>query len=81
MARDIWVDFNQIDEDRTTTTLLRFARRASDVDVGATLVAGDDDGNQCQAKVVEIFPDGVVKLSLDMGTFRTVECEDLATAS
>lgn len=68
--RDIWVEFNSIDEDRTATTLLRFAHDPSAVVEGASLLAGDDEGNVCRARVVEVRDNRFVKLALDLDTFE-----------
>jgi hypothetical protein len=79
MIRDIWVDFNSIEEDRTATTLLQHARDPGSLAIGVPVIAGDDEGNFCDAKVVDIKPNGTVKLSLNTDTFRSSEeCESAA---
>lgn len=72
MHRDIWVDFNDVDSDRTAITLLRFATNQDDIEVGRQVTAGDDEGNRCRATVVD-RQGGIVKLALDLSTFETPE--------
>lgn len=76
----LWVDFNDIDDQRRVSGLLKFAEDQSAVVVNARLQVGDDDGNVCMAQVLEIRPSGVVLLALEMDTFNTVEARCLATA-
>lgn len=79
MLVDIWVDFNDIEEGSRTCTLLKFADRASEVHMGATVRAIDDDGNTCLATVTNV--DGAsVELALDMSSFRSASKLGLATA-
>jgi hypothetical protein len=70
--RQLWVDFNDIDEEGRTTTLARFASPEVALSSGLRLPVGDDDGNICDADVIEISPDGVVTLALDLDSFRHV---------
>lgn len=65
MTPDIWVDFNEIDEDGVTTTLLEFVNSDAALEVGRELSAGDEDGNWCPARV-EAVNDHVVTLRLDL---------------
>jgi hypothetical protein len=76
--REIWVDFNAVDESGFVLTLTKFAEPDVDISPGSSVVAGDDDGNVCKAQVVDVNQDGVVKLSLGQGTFEPAD--DLAEA-
>jgi len=66
MNRDVWVDFNDISDDGEVCTLPKFAERS--LEVGEKVLAGDDEGNRCQATVVRVDRKLIV-LSLDMATF------------
>ena len=77
MNRDIWVDFNDISEDGQVSTLTKFAARS--LEVGEHVVAGDDEGNRCQATVVSADKKLTV-LALDMGTFADCHDKKLAHA-
>lgn len=68
--RQIWVDFNDIDEDGRARTLLKFAEPGVVPTVGDRLLAGDDEGNRCLAEVVEITSTSEVVLVLDLATFK-----------
>lgn len=68
--RQVWVDFNDVDDRGQTTTLARFAEPGVHLDLGLQVVAGDDDGNVCDARVVDMGRDGSVVLALDLGTFH-----------
>jgi hypothetical protein len=71
--RDIWIDFNSIDDQGVVTTLAEFAEPDVNLVVDSWLVAGDDEGNLCKARVVELTPDGVVKLAVDKRTFAPAD--------
>lgn len=64
--RDLWVDFNDVENDEVTT-LLSFAER--EIEVGATVVVGDDDETTCSA-VVTAIDGNVVSLRIDRTTLR-----------
>lgn len=68
--RQIWVDFNDIDEEGHARTLLKFAEPGVIPSVGQRLVAGDDEGNRCIGEVVDVTPKGEVALALDLATFK-----------
>jgi hypothetical protein len=71
--RDIWVDFNGLDGDTNWLfTHARFAEQHADLSLGARVIAGDNDGNVCEADVLEVDAKGVVRLCLDVGTFNNV---------
>lgn len=70
--RDLWIDFNDVDDAGSATTLAKFASRGVSLAVGQELTVGDDEGNRCRARVVDIAADGVVTVVVDPGTF-TVE--------
>jgi hypothetical protein len=79
-ARDIWVDFNGVRANNRVSTLATYAT-TPDLIVGATLIAGDDQGNRCEATVISVERSGIVVLALDQGTFQTVSSSgSLATA-
>ena len=67
--RDLWVDFNDVDDDSRTSSLLRFAAPGSAIEVGEHILIGDDEGNLCEADVVGISGE-VVELVLDANTFK-----------
>ena len=68
---EIWVDFNDVDEAGLVETLGRFAAPSADLRVGAPIVAGDHEGNRCDAVVWEVESGrDVVVLKLDLGSFR-----------
>jgi hypothetical protein len=69
-GRQIWVDFNDIDEDGRARTLLEFAEPGVVPGVGDRLLAGDDEGNRSVGEVVDITPTGEVVLALDLATFE-----------
>jgi hypothetical protein len=76
MDREIWVDFNDVDELERTTTLLKYAEGRVRVEPGAHLIAGDDEGNLCRAIVAAVHANGVVELVLEADTFSS--CEEFA---
>jgi hypothetical protein len=71
MERDVWVDFNSVDERGQVQTLQKFAESPGAVVVGAVIRAGDDDGNVCEARVLDVDRHGKVLLALNMGTFKS----------
>lgn len=79
MRADIWVDFNDIDSDCRTSTLLKFAASPETLQTGKRLVAGDDDGNLCQSEVVGV-EQGIVILALELDTFTSKSTPRLAVA-
>jgi hypothetical protein len=80
-TRDIWVDFNGVETDNRVSTLAAYATSVHDLAIGVTLIAGDDQGNLCEATVVSTDSSGIVVLALDPGTFRASSPNDiLATA-
>ncbi|MFE6649291.1 hypothetical protein ACFVJS_22180 [Nocardioides sp. NPDC057772] len=79
MKADVWVDFNDISAEGDVTTLAKFA--SDELEIGATIVAGDEDGNRCSARVIAIdHQTGLVHLALDMGTFCCGDDRQLANA-
>jgi len=80
VRRDIWVDFNDVDEHCHASALLRHSTPGTQITAGAWVIAGDDDGNLCRARVVDVQESGLVELALDMCTFQTVEAQTLASA-
>jgi hypothetical protein len=71
---DVWADFNDIDERGQLLTLVRFA--TGKLFAGQRVTAGDIEGNRCDASVVDIDSDGSVTLSMDLGSFRAIGCND-----
>lgn len=51
---DLWVDFNDVRQDGTVTTLRRFACHGYEPQVGDDIDVGDHDGNHSQATVTAI---------------------------
>ncbi len=72
MTRDVWVDFNSADGRGVVTTLRKFAEPGNDFTLGATVRAGDDDGNVCDARVLGA-DERTVLLGLNYGTFQSVD--------
>lgn len=68
--RDLWIDFNGVDNDFHASSLTEYASEGVEVAVGARLVVGDDQGNLCQATVVGVDKGGVVELVVDGNTFE-----------
>lgn len=69
---DIWVDFNDIEQDNRVFGAKRFAVPGTDFSVGTHHVVGDYEGNRCNGVIVEQTPNGVV-LQLDLATFTSPE--------
>jgi len=67
--RQLWVDFNEVDKRDHLTSLAEFAEKGVVLALGQTILVGDDDGNLCSALVTDLSDDGLVGLTLDMGTF------------
>ncbi len=59
---DVWVTFNDITPDGTTSALRRHATPGAPFPIGADVVAGDDEGHRCPARV--IAPAGVGRIHL-----------------
>ncbi len=64
--RDLWVDFNEVEDDQVTT-LLAFAENAAAVQQGRVVIVGDDDGTTCEGEVVAVTGE-FVRLHLRRGT-------------
>lgn len=78
---DLWVDFNDIQPDGTTTSLAGTARDRRLLIPETSLVVGDDDGNSCYARVVRVEKSGIVVLQLDMGAFKPSKEESALRAA
>jgi hypothetical protein len=76
--RDIWADFNDVDESGVARTLQRFAEPGIHVAPGVELLVGDAEGNLCKGRVIDITEKGVVSLELDLGTFDAEGVGELA---
>lgn len=71
LARDLWLDFNGVDDDWRAHSLLDFASEGSSFVVGSHIVVGDDEGNRCRAIVVSVdSSSGVVELTLEGESFE-----------
>lgn len=77
---DVWVEFNDIDQDGHTTTYSDLTRPGLALTVGMPVTAGDGEGSRCPATVVGITerttPDGTpepneITLRLDLTRFRS----------
>lgn len=77
--RDLWIDFNDIDDGDEVETLLSFARPGFVATVGESVIVGDDDGLTCKATVIAVGPSRV-RLRLDRGSLHTVPTSDAVTA-
>lgn len=68
---DCWVDFNDIQDGKTTVLPKHFAEHVPTVTVGDVVLAGDDEGCRCRAKVASLSEDEPhpITLELDMSTF------------
>lgn len=66
---DIWVDFNDLDDGSHATSWMDLAHRPDVIEPGRTVLAGDDEGNRCSARVVRVGDGGAVVLALDLGSF------------
>ncbi len=73
MERQIWVDFNEQDDQGRVITLRRFAEPGADLSLGARLFVEDHEGNRCWAHVEDVTARGVVTLVLETGTFQPGE--------
>lgn len=78
MNRDIWVDFNDVAPDGVILTLEKFASHR--LEVGERVLAGDDDGNLCEAIVVSRDRRGLVGLVVELGTFQDSTRRHMASA-
>lgn len=78
MKRQVWVDFNERDDQGRALTLRRFAEPGVDLSAGARILAGDHEGNLCWASVYDVAMSGVVTLVLDTGTFMPGEAPQRA---
>lgn len=76
LKRDLWVDFNDADAKDRLSTVLEYATPGARIDVGTTIVVGDDEGNRCSAYVLSVDEDGVVELALDGDSFQNGAQED-----
>lgn len=62
---DVWVDYNDLDEQGRVLTLRRFFMGESKAVVGRRVHTGDYEGNRCDGTVIDIQPSGVVAIELD----------------
>jgi hypothetical protein len=69
MIREVWVDFNDV-QDMETVTLEKFA--PPHLYRGEVVRAFDNDGNSCWASVLRVA-DSKVRLLLDIGRFQDGE--------
>jgi hypothetical protein len=68
---DIWVEFNDIDDDGHVTSAPDLARDGAVLTVGAQIIAGDHEGNRCPATVVGTGVNGMtITLKLDLERFQ-----------
>lgn len=71
MERQLWVDFNDVDERGYVLTLLKFREPGVTFEVGDRIVVGDDEGTRAYADVVEVEQYGIVALAIDVDTVVT----------
>lgn len=77
VLRDLWVDFNALDERDQVQTLAEYAEPDAPLFVGSTLIVGDDDGNSAKAHVLEVRADGCVTVQVHRATFAPAEADSL----
>lgn len=77
-ARQLWVDFNDVDDRGHVDTLAKFAEPGADLSIGARLLVGDDEGNLSEAEVISVNANGIVRLALNIGTFVEAVDPELA---
>lgn len=76
MGYDIWVDFNDLGMVGAfeTTSLLKYAPDHDKIRPDHRVIAGDSEGNTCQAVVQSVNRrTGIVRLFLFIDTFKAVE--------
>ncbi len=84
--RDLWLDFNGVDDDWRAHSLVDYLSDGVTVDVGSHVIVGDDEGNRCRAVVVSVDAStGVIELTLQGETFESAliegQTEDAAALS
>ncbi len=79
-TRDIWVDFNEVAPDFKVYSRTEYLTEGHYANVGNLVVAGDYEGNRCQARVLSVQGD-VVELQLDRDTFHPAPYDDEALQS
>jgi hypothetical protein len=63
---DAWVDFNGVNDAGWVETLVSYARPGLDLEIGAHVVVGDDEGTVCEGTI--IGNDGaVLRIALETG--------------
>lgn len=62
---DVWVDYQDTDDQGRVLTLRRFFVTEGRALVGERLLTGDFEGNRCLGTVVAIGPNDVVTIELD----------------
>ena len=65
---DVWVDYQDTDDQGRVLTLRRFFVSDGKAQVGERLVTGDFEGNRCFGTVVAIGSNDVVTIELDEAT-------------
>jgi hypothetical protein len=65
---DVWVDYQDTDNDGRVLTLRRFFVSPDLAAAGRRVVTGDYEGNRCEGTVVAVEPSGVVAIELDHAT-------------
>lgn len=80
MPRQIWVDFNDVDEEGVVRTLVDFSEGGFVPTVGDVVVVGDDEGNLAKGEVAEIDRDGLIAIALKPGAFWAADHEASASA-
>lgn len=80
MARQVWVDFNDLDEEGVVRTLIDFAEEGFETNIGDVIVAGDDEGNLAEGEVLRVEGDGLVAIALKPGAFWAADHKPSAPA-
>jgi hypothetical protein len=68
MRWDLWVDFQRADDDGLTRGNVRHARPGVELQVGDTIVVGNEDAEPGVAEVVELGDRGFVLLRVFPGS-------------
>lgn len=80
MARQVWVDFNDVDEEGVVQTLLDFAERGFDPKARDIIMVGDDEGNLAEGEVLRVETDGLVAIALKPGASWPADHKPSASA-
>lgn len=80
MARQVWVDFNDVDEEGVVRTPIDFAEKGFEPKAGDVIVVGDDEGNLAKGEVPRVERDGLIAIALKPGAFWAADHKPPASA-